>query len=249
MPLVFATLTPVPASFVSDRLRQRHGDLAWRIGFRDEWLYPAGAAEFQPTVEPAMAVRVLTYTGLLYEKLIDDGVLRHDGNSPPTFKAWLDRFSLNADILAEEGNRRAAHRNPRQVSPRHQSAAQRDLPRQIVTSAHGGGSASSRVYYCRMSKPNGRESIRLAVTDFGPIARAEVDLRPLTVFIGPSNTGKSYLAILIYALHSLFPIDRFSRSRLRNIRWQDAIPTEDAVKRLAESIFDFFIKFHRSGPA
>ena len=72
-----------------------------------------------------MAVRVLTYTGLLYEKLIDDGVLRHDGNSPPTFKAWLDRFSLNADILAEEGNLRAAwavHRNPRQVSPRHQSA-------------------------------------------------------------------------------------------------------------------------------
>ena len=86
-----------------------------------------------------------------------------------------------------------------------------------------------------MSKPSGRETIRLAVTDFGPIARAEVDLRPLTVFIGPSNTGKSYLAILIYALHSLFPIDRFSRSRLRNIRrWQDAIPTEDAVKRLAE---------------
>ena len=123
MPLVFATLTPVPASFVSDRLRQRHGDLAWRIGFRDEWLYPAGAAEFQPTVEPAMAVRVLTYTGLLYEKLIDDGVLRHDGNSPPTFKAWLDRFSLNADILAEEGTAGLLTEIlSRQVSPRHQSA-------------------------------------------------------------------------------------------------------------------------------
>ena len=42
---------------------------------------------------------------------------------------------------------------------------------------------------------------RLDVTDFGPIAKASVDLRPLTVFIGPSNTGKSYLAILIYVLH------------------------------------------------
>lgn len=42
---------------------------------------------------------------------------------------------------------------------------------------------------------------RLEVTDFGPIAKASVDLRPLTVFIGPSNTGKSYLAILIYVLH------------------------------------------------
>ena len=41
----------------------------------------------------------------------------------------------------------------------------------------------------------------LEVKDFGPIAKASVDLRPLTVFIGPSNTGKSYLAILIYVLH------------------------------------------------
>ena len=45
---------------------------------------------------------------------------------------------------------------------------------------------------------------RLDVADFGPIAKASVDLRPLTVFIGPSNTGKSYLAILIYALHQCF---------------------------------------------
>lgn len=45
---------------------------------------------------------------------------------------------------------------------------------------------------------------RLCVEDFGPIAKASVDLRPLTVFIGPSNTGKSYLAILVYALHQCF---------------------------------------------
>lgn len=47
-------------------------------------------------------------------------------------------------------------------------------------------------------------SLELEVTNFGPIVRAKVDLRPLTVFIGPSNTGKSYLAILIYALHNYF---------------------------------------------
>ena len=39
------------------------------------------------------------------------------------------------------------------------------------------------------------------VEDFGPIAKASVDVRPLTVFVGPSNTGKSYLAVLLYALH------------------------------------------------
>ena len=39
------------------------------------------------------------------------------------------------------------------------------------------------------------------VKNFGPIVEANIELRPLTVFLGPSNVGKSYLAILIYALH------------------------------------------------
>ena len=46
--------------------------------------------------------------------------------------------------------------------------------------------------------------LEIEVTDFGPIAKAKLDLRPLTVFVGPSNTGKSYLATLIYALHRFF---------------------------------------------
>lgn len=42
------------------------------------------------------------------------------------------------------------------------------------------------------------------VKNFGPIEKAEIDLRPLTVFVGESNTGKTYLAALIYALHRRF---------------------------------------------
>ena len=44
----------------------------------------------------------------------------------------------------------------------------------------------------------------LNVQNFGPIEKAEIDLRPLTVFVGESNTGKTYLAALIYALHKNF---------------------------------------------
>lgn len=54
------------------------------------------------------------------------------------------------------------------------------------------------------SKTKKRKPLELEVSDFGPIARAKIELRPLTVFVGPSNTGKSYLAILIYALHKFF---------------------------------------------
>ena len=44
----------------------------------------------------------------------------------------------------------------------------------------------------------------LEIANFGPIVRANVEVRPFTVFVGPSNTGKSYLAILLYALHRYF---------------------------------------------
>ena len=50
----------------------------------------------------------------------------------------------------------------------------------------------------------GSDRLNLQVTDFGPIVDANVDLRPFTLFIGPSNTGKSYLALLIRSLHRRF---------------------------------------------
>ena len=48
---------------------------------------------------------------------------------------------------------------------------------------------------------NNTYPMTLSVSNFGPISDANIDLRPLSVFIGPSNTGKSYMAVLVYALH------------------------------------------------
>ena len=71
------SLTPLPASYVSHDLRQRHGDLVWRVRFKDDrWLYVVLLLEFQSAVDRSMAVRMLTYTALLYQKLIAEGVLR-----------------------------------------------------------------------------------------------------------------------------------------------------------------------------
>ena len=55
-----------------------------------------------------------------------------------------------------------------------------------------------------MNDPTTPDRLELEVANFGPIVEAKINLRPLTVFVGPSNTGKSYLAILIYALHRFF---------------------------------------------
>ena len=58
------------------------------------------------------------------------------------------------------------------------------------------------------TKETTHPNVHIAVQNFGPIARAEIDLRPLTVFVGESNTGKTYLAALIYALHRTFHFPR-----------------------------------------
>lgn len=53
------------------------------------------------------------------------------------------------------------------------------------------------------AKTTSHLTVRISATDFGPIASGTIDLRPLTVFVGPSNTGKTYFAILIYALRRI----------------------------------------------
>jgi len=41
--------------------------------------------------------------------------------------------------------------------------------------------------------------MRFEISNVGPLRRAAVELRPLTVLIGPNNTGKSFLATIIYS--------------------------------------------------
>ena len=64
-----------------------------------------------------------------------------------------------------------------------------------------------------------RSHYHVKVRNLGPIAEGNIELRPLTVFVGPSNTGKSYLAMMVYALHRYFAggLDEFPYGR----RWRN----------------------------
>ncbi len=71
--LDFSTLERVGNSFVSADLRERHSDLIWRLrlrGDKDGWIYVYLLLEFQSASDPFMAVRLLTYVGLLLEEII-----------------------------------------------------------------------------------------------------------------------------------------------------------------------------------
>ena len=67
--------------------------------------------------------------------------------------------------------------------------------------------------------------IQVTVRDFGPIEDGTVDLRPLTVFVGPSNTGKTYMSILVYALHHVLngfprvPVTSYTMDQYMEFDW------------------------------
>ena len=79
-----------------------------------------------------------------------------------------------------------------------------------------------------------QNDVQVSVEKFGPIEEGSVNLRPLTIFVGPSNTGKTYLAILIYALHrTLQGFPRFPiRDRYFYFRKEDYSVTDAELERI-----------------
>ncbi|MBC6443371.1 MAG: AAA family ATPase [Rhodobacteraceae bacterium] len=90
------------------------------------------------------------------------------------------------------------------------------------------------------------------VKNFGPIAQGKVDLRPLTVFTGPGNTGKSWLATLIYVTeqhpdmnpfrefpfalrHQSGPFPENPKAWLESLRKGEALPLTDSDRKVLES--------------
>ena len=68
--------------YISDELLKRHGDNVWRMRLRKNWLCLLLLVEFQSTDDPFMALRILTYTGLLYQALARNEELDADGRLP-----------------------------------------------------------------------------------------------------------------------------------------------------------------------
>jgi predicted transposase YdaD len=87
--LDFTTLEKVSGSFISDDLREREDDLIWRVRWQNEWLYVYILLEFQSTVDAFMAVRIMTYLGLLYQDLIKHQQLTARDSLPPVLPIVL----------------------------------------------------------------------------------------------------------------------------------------------------------------
>lgn len=50
------------------------------------------------------------------------------------------------------------------------------------------------------SSPPPPINLNIAVRNFGPVTRGDINIRPLTILIGPNNSGKSYVATLLRSI-------------------------------------------------
>ncbi len=111
------TLERVNGSYVSDDLREREDDIIWRVRLGDSWVYVYLLIEFQSTVDHYMALRLLTYLGLLYQDLQKSGSLLPDGKLPPVLplvlyngqKKWNAATSI-AELIQEVSGGLAKYR-------------------------------------------------------------------------------------------------------------------------------------------
>ena len=87
--LDYTTLEKIPGSYITDDLRDRADDVVWRVKADGEWVYLYLLIEFQSTADPWMAVRMMTYLGLLYQDLIRRGDVLPGRQLPPVLPIVL----------------------------------------------------------------------------------------------------------------------------------------------------------------
>jgi len=76
--------------------------------------------------------------------------------------------------------------------------------------------------------------VKIAVRNFGIIREAEIDLKPLTIFVGPNNMGKTWLA---YALAGIFGPYGFS-GYLDDYEKEDASTIYPSLQQAIEQVIN-----------
>jgi predicted transposase YdaD len=88
--LDFETLEKVGNEYISNELLKRSNDLVWRLKLNGEqWLYVYVMLEFQSSNDRWMALRLMTYIGLLYQDLVKAGQLTEYQKLPPVFQTAI----------------------------------------------------------------------------------------------------------------------------------------------------------------
>ncbi|MDE0267320.1 MAG: AAA family ATPase [Thaumarchaeota archaeon] len=75
-----------------------------------------------------------------------------------------------------------------------------------------------------------KRTMSIAIEHFGPILRGKIELKPLTLFVGPNGCGKSHAATLLYTISRLE--QDYERARF----FGRGIPISEQIKKEATSL-------------
>lgn len=81
--------------------------------------------------------------------------------------------------------------------------------------------------------------MQLKVQNLGKIKEADIDIRPLTVFVGPNGTNKTWTAYALYGLTSMVSLGNFSyfrRPTRPRSEVQEAL--KDRVQNMASGVYN-----------
>lgn len=96
----------------------------------------------------------------------------------------------------------------------------------------------------RLTNHKRPELASISISNFGPISKGNVSLKPLTIFMGPNNSGKSYAATLIHAIlsaHAASGNGLYRRPAHRRMLARRAFNKDINVGKLASAGDDFTI--------
>lgn len=78
----------------------------------------------------------------------------------------------------------------------------------------------------------------LEIENFGPIKEAEIEVAPLTVFVGPNNSGKTYASLAIHSFKNLLSkINPLNKNFQKDISF---LSSETLLKNIPEEEFEPF---------
>ena len=81
--------------------------------------------------------------------------------------------------------------------------------------------------------------MKIKFSNLGCIKETELDLRPLTVIIGPNNSSKTYIAYSIYGLWQR--VGQTLRAKLEKLEFKDEKENSYSLK-IDNNLLDFVIK-------
>lgn len=166
-----ATLERCNSNYISYNLRERRNDMVWRLRWRDSWCYIYLMLEFQSTQDQWMALRILSYTALLWEDMVKRGEVKSGDKLPPVFPIVLYNGETRWNSPQEVGeliDPTHAELAPFQPHQKYYILDEKHIPSEIVEAA-----GSEAGYILKVEQATTKEKIFHIAVEFDSRAWSE----------------------------------------------------------------------------